>query len=227
VVSVSKGKVFFINHLYPRNSEKFFKIEIKPNNGKRLIAKEDLVIVVNSLHPSGIGAKELKFVRFERKDISRENLSFAEPASHPKLRDTLKDSSEFLYFSFGGMENSLIYSDEILISGIESDSGWILQEEDITRFLPEKEILLSIFVEHTKKGTARIVREVDALEKLQDMKLPETKVIAIFKITYNAISKKVVEIINMSTRKKSQKIIVSSSYPQKYITLGARFPDNL
>jgi len=227
VISLPKGNVFFLNFLYPSNSDIFFKIEIKPNNGKRLISKEDLLLVVNSIHPSGIGARELKFVRFKRNDISLENLNFGQPTTNSRLRNILKSSTELLHYSLGSMENSLTYSDETLISGFDQDSGWILTDPKVSEYLPENERYVSIFVEHTKKGIARVVNEKEAYEKLEDMKLPNTKVMGVFKVTYCIVSKKVVEIVNLSTKKTSLKIIVSSSYPQKYVNLGARIPENL
>lgn len=228
VVSIPKGKVFFLNYLYPHNSSNYFRIEIKPNNGKRLIAKEDLILVVNNLHPSRIGARELKFVRAERKEFSREKLVFGEVTTNTILRKILKSSTLERYHSLGGFQNSVIYPDETIITdeGSYSDTGWILTKNDISAYIPDEKQFVSIYVEHTIKGVARIISEQDAFEKLQDMKLPNSKVVGVFKITYSTISKETTEIINLKNNQKSVKIIMCSKYPQRYASLGSKISIN-
>jgi len=56
-----------------------------------------------------------------------------------------------------------------------------------------------------------------------DFKLPKSKVQAVFRVGIDAISKQVVEITNLCTSQKIEKIIISSQYPPRHAVVGNLF----
>lgn len=219
VLALNQGSYFFVNHTFPTGIEDFAEIDFKDNGSVRLISKANLILVVEKIHPSFKGAKYLKFVRFERNVSERHKLRFAEPKSFPKLQSILLETNERLYNSVGGLDNAVIYEDEILVPN-EPAFGWIINRSEANNYLPEEKNIVYFFVEHTKRGTARVVDETDAFEKVVDSKLPRTRVQGVFKVGVNSLTKRVVEIVNLKTMQNIEKVIVVSQFPPKYATVG-------
>lgn len=222
VVALKQGSIFFINYIFPAGIEDFTDLEFKDGGSVLLTAKENLLMVVEKIHSSLKGAKYLKFVRFERNPSDRYQLRFAEPKSFPKLKQLLISSEERLYNAIGGIDNFLVYDDEIAVPN-DTNFGWILQRQDVSKYLPEEKSIAFFYVEHTKRGTARILNEQQALDKVLDFKLPKSKVQAVFRVGIDAISKQVVEITNLCTSQKVEKIIISSQYPPRHAVVGNLF----
>lgn len=222
VVTLNQGSIFFINYTFPAGIEDFADLEFKDGGSVLLTAKKNLLLVVEKIHSSLKGAKFLKFVRFERNPLDRYQLRYAEPKSFPKLRQVLMTSEERLYNAIGGLDNFLVYDDEIAIPN-DTTFGWILQRQDVSKYLPEDKSIAFFYVEHTKRGTARILNEQEALDKVLDFKLPKSKVQAVFRVGIDAISKQVVEITNLCTSQKVEKIIISSQYPPRHAIIGSLF----
>ena len=222
VIVLNKGSYFFVNFSVPTGLEDFADLEFKDGGSVLLTAKENLILVTEKVHNSLKGAKYLKFVRFERNPLDRYQLRYAEPKSFPKLRQVLMTSEERLYNAIGGLDNFIIYEDEIAVPS-ETTFGWIITRTDVGRYLPEDRNVAFFYVEHTKRGTAKILNEHEALDKVLDFKLPKSKVQAVFRVGIDAISKQVVEITNLCTSQKVEKIIISSQYPPRHAIIGSLF----
>lgn len=222
VIVLNKGSYFFVNYSVPNGLEDFADLEIKDGGSVLLTAKENLLMVVEKIHSSLKGAKYLKFIRFERNPSDRYQLRFAEPKSFPKLKQLLISSEERLYNAIGGIDNFLVYDDEIAVP-YDTNFGWILQRQGVSKYLPEEKSIAFFYVEHTKRGTARILNEQEALDKVLDFKLPKSKVQAVFRIGIDAVSKQVVEITNLCTSQKVEKVIISSQYPPRHAIIGSLF----
>jgi len=220
VVALNKGGFFFINQFIPKGIEDFAEVDFKDDsNSVRLVANENLILVVDKIHNSSKGARNLRFVRFEREKSERQKLVFAEPKSFPKLREILRSSDRRIYNVLGGLDNAVIYNDEIAIQD-EGPFGWILSLEETAKFIPENFKNIYFYVEHTKRGTARIIDEKEAKEKVSDFKLPKSRVQNVFKIGIDPVSRKVIEIISLVTLQKIDKVIVVSQFPPKHATIG-------
>ncbi|NBO36645.1 hypothetical protein EBU91_03815, partial [bacterium] len=137
VVALNKGGFFFINQFIPKGIEDFAEVDFKDDsNSVRLVANENLILVVDKIHNSSKGARNLRFVRFEREKSERQKLVFAEPKSFPKFREILRSSDRRIYNVLGGLDNAVIYNDEIAIQD-EGPFGWILSLEEAAKFIPE------------------------------------------------------------------------------------------
>ncbi len=63
VIALNKGGFFFINQFIPKGIEEFAEVDFKDNsNSVRLVAYENLILVVDKIHNSNKGARNLRFV---------------------------------------------------------------------------------------------------------------------------------------------------------------------
>ena len=137
VVSISKGDHFFSKYMIPNGTEEFAEVERMENGSTKLVAKEDLVAVVEGLHGSHLGAKHVRFLRADRKAEGAKGLDFVQPKAWPRLRVALRHAGESTVHAQGGFENAVAYSDEMAVPdySMSGSSGWIIRRKNIGKYL--------------------------------------------------------------------------------------------
>jgi len=137
VISISKGDYFFSKYMIPNGTEKFAEVERMENGSTKLVAKEDLVAVVEGLHNSHLGCKHIRFLRADRKAEGAKGLDFVQPKAWPRLRVALRHSKVPTVHAQGGFENAVAYSDEMAVPdySMSGSSGWIIRRKNIGRHL--------------------------------------------------------------------------------------------
>lgn len=143
VVALRTQEEFFLddNHL-PEGVNGLIKVEEMPG-GKtskshiKIVAKQDILLVVWGIHDSGSGAKSICFIRADLKDRGTGSPRFAKPMIWAKLRLALKKSGKPKVHASGGLENALVYKHERAISDFcnEGAHGWIIPRGKIDGLL--------------------------------------------------------------------------------------------
>ena len=137
VVSISKGDHFFSKYMIPNNVETLAEVERMENGSTKLVAKTDLIAVVEGLHNSHLGAKHVRFLRTDRKAEGAKGLDFVQPKAWPRLRVALRYSNVPTVHAQGGFNNVVAYSDELVVPdySVSGSGGWIVRRKDIAKYL--------------------------------------------------------------------------------------------
>ena len=143
VITLEKGSVFYCIGIVPDEVEHLVKMGCIASGETRLIARMDLVVVVEMLWQLGTGANHVLFIRADRTgEVGVGSLLFARPEQRPGLRDALIAANVPHVESVRGFDHVLIYGDELAIP--ESPNtfgfyGWIIKRDDAEKYVKQKQ----------------------------------------------------------------------------------------
>lgn len=141
VITLKRGFVFYCAGIVPDEIEHLVKMDCIASGEMRLIAKINLVVVVEGLWQLCTGANHILFIRPDRTHEGAGSLWLARPEQWPWLRDALVAANVPHVESVGGFHHVLLYRDELAIP--ESGSplefyGWIIKREDVERYVKQE-----------------------------------------------------------------------------------------
>jgi len=134
VVSLKKGEIFFVRHIIPDGVDRLVRVS-EANNGVRLAAKADILLVAEGVTESLRSARHVRFIRKSRRGAS--NLMFVSEKPWPRLRAALLYSGVQPVRVPGGFSRAILYGDEIAVPNfsVSGSSGWIIRRCDIQNYL--------------------------------------------------------------------------------------------
>lgn len=139
IIMLERGSVFYCAGIVPDEIGHLAKMEHIASGEMRLVAKTDLVVVVDGLWRQCTGANHILFLRADRAgEEGAGSLWVAKPKQCPRLRDALIAANVPHVESIGGFDHMLVYNDELAISeslGGLGSYGWIVKRSDVERYM--------------------------------------------------------------------------------------------
>lgn len=235
VITLAKWSVFYTESIAPELMEHFVRMERIASGKYRMIARQDLMIVVEGLWiESCTGADRIVFVRADRSKEGAGSVWFAKPCHWPEVRNALLAANVSPVRSASGFDQVPIYNDEIVV--LESPHGtygWIVKRDAVRTYLRSKP---------QKNGSGRLGR-IKIWHEIYDG--PEGKQFAIVRIegwgkpqTFDTPARSVSEysVLFDEESRVVQRISLTNKYvedrscdraPIRSIAIGRKLPKNL